>query len=71
MVEASTLKEEGNKLFGEAKYNEAIEKYSKAIKGKDVSENDKLVLFKNRSACFLKLQKFSEVIVDCSKGKDI
>lgn len=68
MVESLNLKEEGNKLFSASKYNEAIEKYSMAISLKDLPDNDQLVLFKNRAACFLKLEKFSEAVVDCSKG---
>ena len=68
MVESSSLKEEGNKFFGESKYPEAIERYSKAISIKDLPEKEKLVLFKNRAACFLKIEKFSEASVDCSKG---
>lgn len=60
------FKETGNDFFKAGKFPEAIENYSKALEvctGKD----DKCVLYRNRAACFLKLEKFEEAIGDANK----
>lgn len=59
-------KEDGNKAFKLAKYEEAITSYSTALetcKQKD----DISTLYKNRSACYLKLKKYEDAINDADK----
>jgi hypothetical protein len=54
MSTAAELKDEGNKLFVAKKYGQASRKYSDAI-AKDASN---AVLYANRAACALNLQKY-------------
>jgi len=59
------FKQTGNDLFKESKYDGAIENYSKALDlcpGKE----DKCILYRNRAACYLKLQKFQEAHNDAN-----
>lgn len=68
MGEEIKLKDEGNKLFCENKYGEAAVVYSKALALKSLQESEKLVFYKNRAACYLKLEKYNEAMIDCTKG---
>lgn len=52
-VDASELKEEGNKLFVAKKYAVAYEKYSQATD----ADGQNAVLFANRGACSFALKK--------------
>lgn len=70
MGEEIKLKDEGNKLFSENKYGEAAVVYSKALALKSLQESEKLVFYKNRAACYLKLEKYNEAIIDCTKVLD-
>ena len=51
---AGDWKEEGNKYFKSGDYESALECYTKAL-DISVEKNEKLVFFKNRAACYLKL----------------
>uniref|UniRef100_A0A670YCH3 Protein unc-45 homolog B n=1 Tax=Pseudonaja textilis TaxID=8673 RepID=A0A670YCH3_PSETE len=63
-----TLK--GNKFFQGNDYENAIKSYSKALKlAKDPSLQ--AVLYRNRAACFLKKEKYAQVITDATKAIDI
>lgn len=44
--------------------------YTKALKLTD-SHADKAVLYRNRSACYLKLEEYSKAEADASKGRYI
>ncbi|KAJ3263561.1 TOM (translocase of outer membrane) complex component [Chytriomyces hyalinus] len=61
---AKEYKTQGNRLFGEAKYAEAIEFYSKAI---EINSND-AVFFANRAACYSNLQNHEATIKDCDSA---
>ena len=52
-----SLKEEGNKYFKTGDYKAAKQIYSDALE-KAENKEDKLIFFKNRSACNLKLVNF-------------
>lgn len=55
---AETLKAEGNKLYKDKKFEEAIAKYDEAIK-----EDDKNLLVRNnKAACLIELKKFDEAM---------
>uniref|UniRef100_A0A670Y359 Protein unc-45 homolog B n=1 Tax=Pseudonaja textilis TaxID=8673 RepID=A0A670Y359_PSETE len=70
MEDPVQLKEEGNKFFQGNDYENAIKSYSKALKlAKDPSLQ--AVLYRNRAACFLKKEKYAQVITDATKAIDI
>uniref|UniRef100_A0AAY4CWL4 Protein unc-45 homolog B n=1 Tax=Denticeps clupeoides TaxID=299321 RepID=A0AAY4CWL4_9TELE len=68
--DAVQLKEEGNKHFQAGQIDNAIDCYTKAIK----SCKDKSVLaviFRNRSACYLKKENYNNAASDASRAIDI
>lgn len=71
-MSALTLKESGNDAFKAGDFDEAIDKYTKAI---EVSKKDEVkdlaVLYKNRAAVYLKLEEFDRAIQDCDKSLDL
>ncbi|KAG7090404.1 hypothetical protein E1B28_009524 [Marasmius oreades] len=64
------LKEEGNKLFLEKKYTEAITKYTKAI-SLDGADVVLAVLYANRAACRLSLKGYAEAVKDARKATEL
>jgi len=67
---AQIAKEEGNVCFRLAKYDEAIEKYTKAIALSD-NQEDKAVLYSNRALSHAQLQNHEAVVQDCTSSIDI
>ncbi|KAM9319418.1 protein unc-45 homolog B [Gastrophryne carolinensis] len=70
MEDPGVLKDEGNKYFKENNYDQAIDCYSKALK----LEKDKkvqAVLYRNRSACYLKKENYVQSASDASKAIDV
>lgn len=67
MKSSAEWKAEGNKLFGEKKFNEALECYSKAI---ELSPADH-VLYSNRSGCYASLEDFDNALKDAEKCLEI
>lgn len=61
------LKDMGNKLYSQRKYDEAIECYSAAI-GKNSSVP---TYFTNRALCYLKKSQWDLVIKDCKRALDL
>uniref|UniRef100_A0A673MDA3 Protein unc-45 homolog B n=1 Tax=Sinocyclocheilus rhinocerous TaxID=307959 RepID=A0A673MDA3_9TELE len=64
------LKEEGNKHFQAGEIDKAIECYTKAIK---FSKDKKAlaVIYRNRSACFLKKENYNNAVSDATKAIDV
>lgn len=64
------LKEEGNKYFQTGDVDKAIECYSNAIK---LCKDKKVlaVIFRNRSACYLKKESYANAASDASKAIDV
>uniref|UniRef100_A0AAX7VQB3 UNC-45/Cro1/She4 central domain-containing protein n=1 Tax=Astatotilapia calliptera TaxID=8154 RepID=A0AAX7VQB3_ASTCA len=60
---------EGNTLFKAGDMQGAVCCYTKALKLTD-SHADKAVLYRNRSACYLKLEEYSKAEADASKALD-
>lgn len=65
------LKAEGNTLFKSGQYNEATEKYSRAIRnlegnGSDEAKTLRRMCQVNSASCFLKLSKFADVDTICT-----
>ena len=58
-----TYKEQGNEDFKLNRLREAIEQYTQAIK-LCTSVTEKCVVYRNRAACYLKLEQYEQVIVD-------
>ncbi|XP_017540512.1 protein unc-45 homolog B [Pygocentrus nattereri] len=64
------LKDEGNKHFQAGEIDQAIECYTKAIKAcKD--KKAQAVIYRNRSACFLKKENYSGAASDASRAIDV
>ncbi|KAE9408347.1 hypothetical protein BT96DRAFT_970688 [Gymnopus androsaceus JB14] len=61
---AEKLKKEGNALFVDKKYAQAIEKYSEALQ----VGGDNALLYSNRSACRMKLKNYLYAESDASKA---
>ncbi|KAL9554469.1 hypothetical protein MBANPS3_002799 [Mucor bainieri] len=66
-AEAENHKANGNKLFAERRYEDAIKEYTSAII-KDFSVG---VYYTNRALCYSKLEQYDNVITDCRKAIEI
>ena len=62
-----TLKEKGNALFKQNKYNEAIDYYERAIKINNTIE----VLYSNKGTCEKCLKNYKQAIKDYKKALEI
>ena len=70
MATSRAIKEEGNEHFKRKEYEKAAQCYTRAIavsssEGEDINPDDRLIYYKNRAACYLKQEKFSEATSDC------
>uniref|UniRef100_H3D704 Sperm associated antigen 1 n=1 Tax=Tetraodon nigroviridis TaxID=99883 RepID=H3D704_TETNG len=69
------LKNEGNLLFKNGQFAEALEKYSAAIRGYGDSgidsPEDLCILHSNRAACYLKDGNSQDCIQDCTKALEL
>ncbi|KAJ6653812.1 hypothetical protein lerEdw1_008656 [Lerista edwardsae] len=68
---AATLKAEGNELFKNGQFGEAVLKYSQAIENVTnsgiQSPEDLCILYSNRAACYLKEGNCVDCIQDCNR----
>lgn len=64
---ASELKDQGNKLFGSRKYEEAISCYSRAI----IKNPSMPTFLTNRALCYLKLSQWELACQDCKRALDM
>ncbi|XP_020509292.1 protein unc-45 homolog B [Labrus bergylta] len=70
MGDTVQLKDEGNKHFQAGEIDKAIECYTKAVKGcKD--QKVLAVIYRNRSACYLKQENYTNAASDASKAIDV
>ncbi|MBN3282730.1 UN45A protein, partial [Polyodon spathula] len=65
----AALREEGNCLFKDRDFQGALSCYTKALKLSN-SQSECAVLYRNRAACYLKLEDYSKAESDCSKALD-
>ncbi|XP_061633827.1 sperm-associated antigen 1 isoform X1 [Phyllopteryx taeniolatus] len=69
------LKNEGNLLFKNGQFGDALEKYSQAIRGyRDAgldSPDDLCILYSNRAACYLKDGNSQDCIQDCTRALEL
>ncbi|XP_064839686.1 protein unc-45 homolog B-like isoform X3 [Oncorhynchus masou masou] len=70
MADPIQLKDEGNKHFQAGEVDKAIECYTKATK---LCKDKKVlaVIYRNRSACFLKKESYTNAASDASKAIDV
>ncbi|KAK8166377.1 hypothetical protein IWX90DRAFT_502883 [Phyllosticta citrichinensis] len=64
---ADALKAEGNKLFAEKKFPEAIDKFTQAIQ----LDPQNHVLYSNRSGCFASMKDFEHAYQDAEKTTEL
>jgi stress-induced-phosphoprotein 1 len=64
-LEAKTI---GNSLFGQSKYDAAVEFYSRAIDLEKEDTLDKAACYANRAACYQQVHNFSGVISDATSA---
>ncbi|XP_034466389.1 sperm-associated antigen 1-like isoform X1 [Hippoglossus hippoglossus] len=71
----SRLKNEGNLLFKNGQFSDALDKYSQAIQGYSDSgidsPEDLSILYSNRAACYLKDGNSQECIQDCTRALEL
>ena len=63
-MDSGKWKAEGNRAFGEGRYEDAIIAYSSAMEG----DGDNAILFSNRAFAHLKLENFGSAIIDAGRA---
>ncbi|KAG2195689.1 hypothetical protein INT47_012910 [Mucor saturninus] len=70
-VFADNERKQGNYLFNKGLYDEAESAYSVAIDALPPGHSELVLLFNNRAAARLKMNKYTECITDCSQAIEI
>ncbi|KAF2567495.1 hypothetical protein F2Q68_00027343 [Brassica cretica] len=74
LEDANEVKMEGNKLFGNGLYEDALSKYELALQfAQEFPESVDLrsICHSNRAICYLKLGKYAEAIKECTKAIEL
>ncbi|XVF34330.1 hypothetical protein REPUB_Repub18cG0050400 [Reevesia pubescens] len=74
LAEANDAKIEGNKLFGNGQFEEALLQYGIALQvtaEMPSSVEIRSICYSNRAVCFLKLGKYEETIKECTKALEL
>lgn len=74
LEDASDAKLEGNKLFGDAQYEEALLKYDLALQlASEIPSTAELrsICHSNRATCFFKMGNYEDSIKECTKALDL
>jgi len=61
-------KDLGNDFYARKQYRKAIEHYSAALSKLGETDNNRGVLYNNRSQCYIKLFQYSNALDDCEKA---
>uniref|UniRef100_A0A7N6A234 UNC-45/Cro1/She4 central domain-containing protein n=1 Tax=Anabas testudineus TaxID=64144 RepID=A0A7N6A234_ANATE len=69
-LDPAALKDEGNTLFKAGDMQGAVCCYTKALKLTD-NQAESAVLYRNRSACYLKLEEYNKAETDASQALDV
>ncbi|KAK6185572.1 hypothetical protein SNE40_007776 [Patella caerulea] len=71
-IKSQEIKDEGNKFFRESEFNEAIDRYTEALKICPFAfPKERSIMYSNRGACHMKLENNEEAIKDCSSALDL
>ncbi|XAR65545.1 hypothetical protein NMG60_11009702 [Bertholletia excelsa] len=74
LLEANAAKLEGNRLFADRKYEEALLQYDHVLQvAPDVPSSVEIrsICHANRALCFLKLEKYQDTIKECTKALEL
>ncbi|AES79205.2 putative acetyltransferase A, auxiliary subunit [Medicago truncatula] len=74
LSEANEAKVEGNKLFVDGKYEEALSQYEHALQvAPDMPSSVEIrsICHANRAVCFMKLGKYENTIKECTKALEL
>ncbi|XP_071737143.1 uncharacterized protein [Rutidosis leptorrhynchoides] len=74
LAQMNDLKVEGNKLFGDGQYEEALLKYEYAIQlapDSSFSSEIRAICHNNRATCFFKLGKYEDTVKECTKALEL
>ncbi|KAJ3528004.1 hypothetical protein NMY22_g9569 [Coprinellus aureogranulatus] len=66
-AEGEKLKVLGNKLYQQGKYNEALDKYTEALK----QDRTNAVIYANRAAVHLAMKEYLDAVFDCERATSI
>jgi len=70
--EACVLKSEGNNFFKESEYSDAVKAYTNALNTCPLKfPQDRAILFANRAAAKINLDKNEEAVLDCNKAIEL
>jgi hypothetical protein len=69
MEDTGNLREEGNKCFKEGQYGEALSLYTEALNLGDLKDSDRAVIYKNQSACHLKMEAYTAAVERATAGR--
>ncbi|GFW72750.1 tetratricopeptide repeat protein 1 [Trichonephila clavipes] len=70
--EAISLKNKGNEHFKKAEYKEAVNLYTQALNTCPLKfENDRSILYANRAAARISLEKNDAAVLDCNKAIEL
>ncbi|XP_059159909.1 protein unc-45 homolog B-like [Physella acuta] len=71
MTESGTLREKGNQAFKSEKYEDALSWYTQALDTGPLKDQEKAIVYKNRAACFLKLNRNEDAVIDATKSLEL
>ncbi|XVE63464.1 hypothetical protein DITRI_Ditri07aG0022700 [Diplodiscus trichospermus] len=74
LAQANDAKLEGNKLFGNGQYEDALLQYEVALQvtaEMPTSVEIRSICHSNRAVCFLKMGKYEETIKECTKALEL
>ncbi|KAL8223113.1 hypothetical protein R6Q57_020512 [Mikania cordata] len=74
LAQMNEVKTEGNKLFGDGLYEEALLKYDYAIQlAPEMSSSSEIrsICHNNRATCFFKLGKYGDTVKECTKALEL
>ncbi|MED6218161.1 hypothetical protein PIB30_024343 [Stylosanthes scabra] len=74
LVQANEAKTEGNKLFVDGNYEEALSQYEHALQvapDRPSSVEIRSICYANRAACFQKLGKYDNTVKECTKALEL
>ncbi|KAE8735459.1 NAD(P)-binding Rossmann-fold superfamily protein [Hibiscus syriacus] len=74
LAQANDAKMEGNKLFGNGQFEEALLQYEIALQvtaEMPSASEIRSICYSNRAVCFMKLGKYEETIKECNKALEL